>query len=345
MSLKKKLIIAMVLVFAVAWGVTSLLIWHETSEQLEIMNSIHLNDQEKVKALEYEIKEIFLALIIPIFFVLLGVVTLVTLIINRFLHPFIELANALERKSGLHLSHIEHKASMPKEVRIIIYRLNELFDQITEHIEYEKQFSSNVAHELRTPLAGIRLTIELMDDIPEKKILLARVDDLLKIIERLLLFARTSHRLRTEDIIPFNIQSSIVEPLMDEYQDNFPHPIQWSVPPSLMLKADANLIYILFKNLLDNIRFYAAESKCTSISIVEDEHHIIVEIKDNGKGISPDRLKYMTERYKRVDESRNGFGLGLSIVEAIVRAHGAVLSIKNREDGNTGLHIAIRFYK
>jgi len=97
------------------------------------------------------------------------------------------------------------------------------------------------------------------------------------------------------------------------------------------------------KNLLDNAKFYAADGKETVVSFQEKADWIELTIMDNGNGIPLNQLAEMSKLYKRSDETRNGFGLGLNIVERIVQAHDAKMTMQNRKDGETGLMITIKF--
>ena len=325
-----------------AWLIMTLAVWHETTEQMAIITNAALTDHEKVELIQFEIKEIFIALTVPIFIIMVVSIVLIAFFTNRFLKPFIEIADQLKTKSDL--SQITLQSSMhSKEAEIISVRLNDLLKRIHQRFEYEKQFTADVAHELRTPLAGIRLNLELMDNVPEKQLLLSRIDDLLVTIEQLLQFSRASYELNSSHATIFNLFQNIIIPLKAEYEENFPHPIQWIVPEELMLKGDPSLIHLLLKNLLDNAKFYAKEGQETIVSFKERANKVILEVIDNGDGIDEPLLLHITERYKRVDQSRKGFGLGLNLVERIASVHQAQLQIQNRNDGKTGLHITIVF--
>lgn len=342
MNLKKRLLISLGAILAISWVIIIAWIWHETNEQMDILTNPDLTDAEKFSMIQFEIKEIFIAVTLPISIVMLLTGILIVLITNRFMKPFLQLAEQLQKRNELNLEDLNVHATS-RESEIIVQRLNQLLARIAERIEYEKQFTADVAHELRTPLAGMRLNLELMDDVPEKLLFIAKIDELLVTIERLLQFARASHELHSEQAYQFNVNDEIIEPLKAEYEGNYPNPLQWQVPQDLMLKGDPSLIYLLMKNLLDNAKFYAANGKATVISFQEKAEKIELTITDNGQGIHPDQLAEMSKPYKRSDETRNGFGLGLNIVERIVQAHDAKMIIQNRTDGETGLMIIIKF--
>lgn len=340
MNLKRRLIIAIGIVLLLAWAVMAFWIWHETNEQLEILVDVKLSNAEKVQAVRYEIKEIFLALTLSLFAVLASVLVLVISITNRFLQPFINLAEQLKTKTDLDLSAVDIELSS-KEAEIIAHRLNQLLEIIGQRIEYEKQFTADVAHELRTPLAGMRLNLELMDDVPEKNLLLNRIDELLITIERLLQFARANHELHFEHVAAFNFHEEVIQPLMVEYEDNYPCPIHWVVTHDWMMKGDPSLLYLLLKNLLDNAAFYAPNSDCVIVSAEHCGNEVMLRVVDNGHGIAEHQMMTIKQRYRRADVSRQGFGLGLNIVERIAHAHNGTMTIQNRMDGQTGLMVEI----
>lgn len=342
MNLKKRLLTSFGAILAISWIIIVAWIWHETDEQMDILMDPSLSDAEKFSMIQFEIKEIFVAVTVPISVVMLLAWVIIVSITNRFVKPFLQLAEQLQKRNELNLTELTiHSTS--KESEIIIQRLNQLLERIAARIEYEKQFTSDVAHELRTPLAGMRLNLELMDDVPEKALFIAKIDELLVTIERLLQFARASHELHSSDAYQFNVYSEIIEPLKAEYEGSYPNPLLWNVPKDLKLKGDPSLIYLLMKNLLDNAKFYAADGKETMIAFHEKVNAVELTITDNGQGIHPDKLSEMTKPYKRSDETRYGFGLGLNIVERIVQAHDAKMTIHNRTDGETGLMITIKF--
>lgn len=342
MNLKKRLLISFGAILAISWIIIVAWIWHETDEQMDILMDPNLSDAEKFSMIQFEIKEIFIAVTVPISIVMLLAWVIIVSITNRFVKPFLQLAEQLQKRNELNLTELNiHSTS--NESEIIVQRLNQLLERIALRIEYEKQFTADVAHELRTPLAGMRLNLELMDDVPEKPLFIAKIDELLVTIERLLQFARASHELHSDQAYQFNVYSEIIEPLKAEYEGNYPNALQWNVPQDLKLKGDPSLIYLLMKNLLDNAKFYASNGKETVVSFQKKADKVELTIIDNGKGINPAQLAEMIKPYKRSDETRNGFGLGLNIVERIVQAHDAKMTMQNRKDGETGLMILIKF--
>lgn len=230
MSLKRRLMLIFSLILLVSGVVIIALVGYETNEQMDILTNTTLTDSEKIQEMEHEIQEILVAISLFVAVVLLGALLMIRYVMNQFLTPFVSLVDQLSERGSLNLMPITVD-SRSKEVDLIVGKVNQLLLNIGKRIEHEKQFTADVAHELRTPLAGMRLTLELMDDLPEKTLLIARIDELLITIERLLQFARANYELHSDQVAEISLYTAVIQPLQNEYRDNFPHPIIWNVPP------------------------------------------------------------------------------------------------------------------
>lgn len=339
MRLKKQFLWALTLVLSITGIVLIFLVMHETNEQMVIIEKGFSNEVDKILAIKSETYEIFITIVIAIFVALVSAFLIISYLTNRFLAPLLHLTQQLETRSSLNLKPIMvNNAS--KEIVVIVKKVNQLLSNVSERIEHEKQFTSDVAHELRTPLAGMRLTIELIEDLPEKSLLLERIDDLLRTIERLLHFSRASHKLHLQEMTPFNLSETIIPALKEEYQD-YSHPLVWEYPPKIMIRGDQELLVLMLKNLLDNAHFYAANGKETRVCISQNKEETLIVIEDNGQGVTNGQMMQLLQSFHRIDQTRNGFGLGLNFVERIVHAHNGRLYLKHREDGKKGLRVEI----
>lgn len=339
MRLKKQFLWALTLVLSMTGIILMLLVVHETNEQMAIIEKALGNNDAKISAIRSETYEIFMTIAVAIFAAFVAVLLIVSYLTNRFLAPLLHLTQQLEERSALNLKTVMvNNAS--KEIVVIVKKVNQLLANVSQRIEHEKQFTSDVAHELRTPLAGMRLTIELIENLPEKTLLLGRIDDLLRTIERLLHFSRASHQLHHKALSPFNLSETIIPLLQEEYQD-YSHPLVWQYPPHLMVKGDQELLFLMLKNILDNAHFYAANGAETTVTVSQDSAGTLIVIEDNGDGIGPHEMNRLLQSFHRIDQSRNGFGLGLNFVERIVHAHHGTLRLKPRDDGKSGLRVEI----
>lgn len=344
MNIRKKLLLRIGIILILTQVVIAIWVWHESQEQIEILTDSSLSADEKNTQIAHELNETLLALSIPSITLVSISLLLIYLSINRITAPLVQLNQAINQKSGYDLSPINiEKGAI--EVNIIVEKLNLLLQRIADSMENERRFTADVAHELRTPLAGFRLNLEMVDeqDLPEKNIFIQRIDQLLMTIEQLLSLARAGHRLHNDNNPAIDLISEVLAPLRQELDDDFPHPINWSLPEKLNMRGDSSLLFLLFKNLFDNVRFYAPHSCYTLFSVHQQKDEILFTLIDNGPGVSESQLEKLTERFRRLDQSRNGFGLGLNIVERICQVHHASMQISNRHDGKSGLKITIRF--
>lgn len=342
MGIKRRLFLALTGIILISGLTIIALVAYEVGEQIEILTDHGLSDAEKVDAMRHEAKEILIALTLFIILILIGALLSIRYVTQRLLIPFERLSEELSQRSSLNLTPIE-LPTPSKEMAMMVLKVNQLLQNIGQRIEYEKAFTADVAHELRTPLAGMRLTLELMEEQPETQLLINRIDDLLITIERLLQFSRASYQLHLENVAEFDLIQTVIEPLLAEYQPHFPHPLKVSVPARLMMRGDASLIYLLLKNLLDNIRFYATDGEYSEIIARAENGDILLEVKDRGPGIPREEKERLKARFHRADRSRQGFGLGLHIVEKIVLAHHGEIRFLERDDHLSGLQIRILF--
>lgn len=343
MDIRKKLLLSIGLTLLVTQVVISIWVWHESQEQIQILTDATLSATQKTRMVENELRETLMAFLVPSVILVLVSLAVIYWSINRITKPLVALTTAISQKSGYDLTPIrlEHESI---EIATITEKLNLLLSRIASSLDNERRFTSDVAHELRTPLAGMRLNLEMVEeaDLPEKHIFIQRIDQLLMTIEQLLNLARAGNRIHSESAVPFDFISEVIEPMLYELED-FPNPIVWEVPAQLMMTGDPSLLYSLLKNLLDNARFYAAHGMQTTVSLVKTPKYIELSVLDNGAGVGEAELQRLTERFSRIDQSRKGFGLGLNIVDRICQVHSAKLEIANRTDGLTGLCIRILF--
>lgn len=208
-----------------------------------------------------------------------------------------------------------------------------------EKIRLKKQLTNNINHELKTPVASIKICAELMRDHPELSAekraefisricmsadrltamlndvaYITRMDDGTSVIEKedlelsgLIESVAENERLRTDMTIKVNV-------------------------PSIRIKGNRQLLESVFRNLIDNAIMYSGG---TEIKISADEKGNFV-VRDNGCGIPDEHLPYIFERFYRVDKGRSresgGTGLGLSIVKNAIAIHGGSISVSN-DDG------------
>jgi two-component system phosphate regulon sensor histidine kinase PhoR len=215
--------------------------------------------------------------------------------------------------------------------------------------QLKQELTGNIAHELRTPITGIRGYLETVLSQPldddKKHYFIERAFQqtvaLSEIIQDMSLIAKMEEAPDLFVLEKINLER-ILQKIKEEVsaQLNAKHiEMQWQLPKSLELTGNINLLYSLFKNLTDNAIRYAGENIKISISLYnEDANFYYFSFYDTGIGIKNEsHLNRIFERFYRINEGRTrdtgGSGLGLSIVKNAVLFHKGKITAKNRKEG------------
>jgi two-component system, OmpR family, sensor histidine kinase QseC len=227
--------------------------------------------------------------------------------------------------------------AVPREIAPLRDRLNTLFAQVSATLEKERRFTADAAHELRTPLAGLRVQIELAQGSPrpetrEKalKQALLGVDRGTHLVGQLLELARLDfaaiHTDQAVDIVQLAEHALHDAGLALECLH---------IENIAIWHGHAGLLALLLRNLLDNAKRYAGENAAIAIKINQNA----ICISDNGPGVAPDVLARLGERfYRPLGQSQTGAGLGLSIVYRIAELHRASVTLSSHH----GFQVTIR---
>jgi signal transduction histidine kinase len=221
--------------------------------------------------------------------------------------------------------------------------LNQMLERLDYAYQQASRFSADASHELRTPLAIVRAELESMIREPMSEALRERIGSILeeserltRITESLFAISRMDAGEAKIDHVWFNLSElvkSTAEQMMllaTEKKINFNVTKSEFVP----ILGDPARIKQVVVNLLDNAIKYTPEGGSISIKIFHAEKKAILEIIDNGVGISSDALPHVFERFYRADQAKmrelgGGAGLGLSIVRSICHAHGGNVEIES----------------
>ena len=199
---------------------------------------------------------------------------------------------------------------------------------------------ATVSHELKTPLASVRLLVEtlLEDERPEGRTreyleMIARENlRLSRLIGNFLTFSRLERNLRKFDIratSPQRVVDAVVESAQDRIQ------FEVDVSPGLpVVRADEDALVTVLLNLLDNAYKYTPGEKRIALRATCRDGHVVFAVEDNGIGIAARDRKRIFRRFYQVDRrlarESGGCGLGLSIVDFIVRAHGGTVEVESQ---------------
>ncbi len=207
--------------------------------------------------------------------------------------------------------------------------------------EQHDGFINAVTHELKTPIASIRLYLETLQtrDVDEAqrrefyKVMLADSDRLLHTVEQVLRAGRTGHRRRPVDASLIDVGDLVTECLgltrlrynLDNDALRFDNPSNGS--GGLMVRGDVDELRAAVSNLLDNAVKYSDKEVKVEVEVApHEDRQIVVRVRDRGVGIPSGQMKRIFKRFYRVPDRViarvKGTGLGLSIVEAVVKKHG-----------------------
>jgi len=227
-------------------------------------------------------------------------------------------------------------------------RIEESFAVRTESEDKLRRFVADASHELRTPLTAIRGFAELhrQGAVPEgekTKELIGRIEKesirMGALVEDLLLLARLDQS-RQLSFVVVNLSTIIEDAVASATVTGPQHPIKVQIPSELNTYGDSDRIHQVFANLLANARVHTPDGTEISITSHTDDEGIYISVSDNGPGLNEEDQKKIFERFFRVDPSRQrngaeGSGLGLSIVDAVMQAHGGKVGVVSKPDQGT----------
>jgi len=225
----------------------------------------------------------------------------------------------------------------PEEIRAVARALNRMRARITALIDDRTRMLAAISHDLRTPITRLRLRSEFIEDETHRLHMLGDLDQMRSMLEAVLSFLRNDRR--PESMTLTDIASSL-QLVADQFSD-MGHSVRYAGPDRLTAMARPDDLHRCVTNLVENAVRFGTET-CIRLALSADG--AVIEIEDDGPGISGERKDIMLQPFVRGDSARNmdgaaGFGLGLSIANAIVLAHGGELSLHDRQP--QGLRVRI----
>lgn len=228
----------------------------------------------------------------------------------QILRPLQALKNSIdELKRGIFAKKL--KVDSTDEIGALFKAFNEMNEKISRMIKARELITRNIAHELRTPLAKINLTISLKEGAELKKDVKKYINSLNRISQNMLEFERIQHsnfKLREDE---FESESAVFEVLKD-LDDKL---ICLNVIKSVRIKGDLHLFSIAIKNLIENAIKYSIDGE---VSVELNERGILFSNK--GEALKND-ISYYFEPFYRGDVEQSGYGIGLSLVKEIIMLH------------------------
>lgn len=218
----------------------------------------------------------------------------------------------------------------PEEVRAVARALNRMRERITALIDDRTKMLAAISHDLRTPITRLRLRSEFIEDENSRRHMLRDLDQMRAMLEAVLSFLRNDRRL--EELTLTDIATTL-QLIADQFAD-IGHMVTYDGPSHAMAMARPDDLHRAVTNLVENAVKFGGEA---SITLSVSENGAVIDVADDGPGISDAQKSAMLQPFVRGDDARNmdheaaGFGLGLSIARAIALAHGGELTLRDRQ--------------
>lgn len=255
------------------------------------------------------------------------------------LAPLERLEESLRRRSGADLSPIDPKG-VPDEVREVVRALNGLLERQRNASARQREFLQDAAHQLRTPLAGLQMQLELLESRPldeaarhRLRVSVARV---IRLANQLLALARAEAGGRLVADASEVELVTLIDPLVEDWIERADERgIDLGVEREpVRMTGDPTLLQELIANLMDNALKYCDQGGKVSLHCAYEGEQVRIEVVDDGPGIPREVREQVFERFYRHAGTRaSGSGLGLSIAREIVRGHGGSITIDDGPDG------------
>jgi two-component system osmolarity sensor histidine kinase EnvZ len=227
------------------------------------------------------------------------------------------------------------EGALTSEVREVNAGFNRMAAQLAKVEQERAVMLAGISHDLRTPLARLRLEAEMsVKDDQARENMAADIDQLDAIIDKFLEYAKPGHAV----LAPVNIQEVLQSCLMREKGRTDMH-IRTKVLPTLCVRADRVELSRVFSNLIENARKYGqSPDGITHLDISVSTHNdqVFIKFRDHGRGVPHNMLEQLTKPFFRADTARThatGAGLGLAITERTISRMGGTFRVANADNG------------
>ncbi len=283
------------------------------------------------------------------YFVLYTALILATLIlflnylmVNKMLNPVRLLKQGAERIRQGDLSY-RVKSNLQDELGELTESINHMADSLQSMLEAKRQLLMAISHELRTPITKAKLRMEFMPESSEKDQLKEDIDEIDLLISDLLEAERLNndHSVLVSEPV---MLASFIRSITEQFQ-SYNGELQVNTPThDLEFEIDKLRIRLLITNLLNNAIRHG-KGNLIKIRVSFSDNKGIIEVNDNGEGISEEHIPQITEPFYRADSARQrntgGFGLGLYLCRLIAQAHGGEMIITSQIEQGTQISISL----
>ena len=274
--------------------------------------------------------------------------------VGRGLSPLDAMSRAVGKRRPDALAPLAERG-LPEELKPLAASLNALLARLDAALGAQRRFTADAAHELRTPLAALKLQVELVERAPDSAArsaalaeLEAGVDRASHLVEQLLAMARLEPEALARnfgdcDLVALAKESIVARTVLAAGKRI---DLGLARAAAVRVRGDAASLSILLANLLDNALRYTPEGGRIDVAVDDDAGSAMLTVADTGPGIPVAERERVFDRFYRgataeVPSGQTGSGLGLSIVRRIADAHGATVTLDDAADGH-GLVVRVR---
>ena len=304
--------------------------------------------------------EIIKGVMVPQFVILPLAVLLVWLALVRGIRPLNDLEQRIRARKPDDLSPIE-ESFIPQEVAPLVSSINDLLTRLKTSLTTQKRFLADAAHQLKTPLAGLRMQAELAQRETDPQEIRGSLQQIARsssrathTVNQLLALARAETTGRT---LP-SAQIDLARLVTDVVRDSVPRALEHGIdlgyegpeemPEICLMNGNPTLLQEMVRNLVDNAINYSGRGGVVTARVLFDRFSgvQILQDEDNGPGIPEnERALVLQPFYRALGTNVDGSGLGLAIVHEIAQQHNAVVMMEDAHSDSVrrGLRVAIRF--
>jgi signal transduction histidine kinase len=266
-------------------------------------------------------------------------------LLSRWLsRPLSSLVSATEAVAGGNFQETVARSSISELDRLgeqfnqMVLRLKEAFNSLAMERDTARRFAADAAHELKTPVATMRAYQDMLAEHPERlqQVALAigrQIERMQQVITGLLQINQLSEDSGiSQQPLDLNAAVRQLEPVYQALADEGSHSLTISCPQNpIQVLANQHLLELVLNNLMDNACKYTGPDGQVALTLRVDGNEALLTVQDSGRGIAPEELPYIFDRFHRgVDtQSIPGTGLGLAIVQEAVRRMGGVIAAES----------------
>ena len=250
-------------------------------------------------------------------------------LLRRITRPLAALTDRVERFAETRQIAGQLDPSGPEDTRRLIAAHNAMEARIVALIDEKDVMLGAIGHDLKTPLAALRVRIESVEDEAERERMARTIEDITRSLDDILSLARVG---RPSDPLERTDLGALVSSVVEEYED-MGEAVDLGRTERIALDLRATWLRRALRNLIGNALRYGATPH---ISLARERGEAVIRIEDDGPGIPEGEITHMMEPFTRGEGSRNretgGAGLGLTLARAIAEQHGGKLVLHNRRD-------------